>query len=759
MRRLLLLSTILAGSPVLSASAALAADVSSSYTADHTTSRHTDDPHTTGGQTPAAPQAAAQTTDDAQSPLDQIIITATRRAEALRDVPASVSTVSREDFEQKGVLFIGDELTDLPGVLVSKNDMGTYTSITLRGVPSKVHNDTLVVMMDGIPYVTGDDEVDLEQLPYSAVGRVDVVRGPMSALYGRGAISGTINYLTREVTDETKGEVTLQAGSDGWLHGDALLQTPTVKGGALLLDVGHERGDGWRDRTGRNETNLFLKHQLDMGDAGRLTVTATWVDTRQQLAGELPVDSRGELINLPGGREANWNEDNAGFYKRMATATATYERDLADGLVATTKLHIRQALTSALQGFATEYDPTAGSVTFTGFRVDGNTVTGYGEQQLSWTRGPWQVLGGVSAEQVRAHHTEHWTGQLDNTYYYGEQRSILTGQNIDTDEWVTDTQLNAYGRERAYAAYLQVDRTFGPVTLDVGGRYDYFERHVVYGDTTSGGPNGSITPGGTAYDDNAHFSPKASVTWKVTPQVSAYVAYGQGFSAAFGPLWSFRTRQTGLNPELADNVEAGVKGDAFGGLLSGSVTVYRLQRHDLLQVVEVNGVPQTFNTGEQLSQGVELAGSARLDALVPHLSADVTYGYTESYWLQDRFVESDTLIQRDFTGKRVQGMPRHTGSIALNQGIPAWGLSAKLWVEMFGDYAYDSQNSRISGGYALWNTTWTWTPPHQDTVDLGLTVRNLFDRKVNLIEADDNGPLGAFPQPPRQILGTVKVRF
>nr|WP_157999376.1 TonB-dependent receptor plug domain-containing protein [Nitrospirillum amazonense] len=207
MRRLLLLSTILAGSPVLSASAALAADVSSSYTTDHTTGRHTDDPHTTGGQTPAAVSPAA----DSDSPLDQIIVTATRRAEALRDVPASVSTVSRDEFEQKGVLFIGDELTDLPGVLVSKNDMGTYTSITLRGVPSKVHNDTLVVMMDGIPYVTGDDEVDLEQLPYSAVGRVDVVRGPMSALYGRGAISGTINYLTREVTDETKGEVTLQA--------------------------------------------------------------------------------------------------------------------------------------------------------------------------------------------------------------------------------------------------------------------------------------------------------------------------------------------------------------------------------------------------------------------------------------------------------------------------------------------------------------------------------------------------------------------
>ncbi|MDE1147590.1 MAG: TonB-dependent receptor [Azospirillaceae bacterium] len=664
--------------------------------------------------------------------------------------------MTRADFEQKGVLFIGDELTDLPGVLVSKNDMGTYTSISMRGVPNKIHNDTLVAMMDGVPFITGDGEVDLEQLPFSAVGRVDVVRGPMSAMYGRGAISGTINYLTRDVTAEPLREVTLEGGSYGFLHVDALAQTKTVEGGALLIDVGNENGDGWRDRTGRHENNLFLKHVLDMGAAGTLTVTATWVDTRQALAGELPVDSRGELIDLPGGRKANWNEDNAGFDKRMATATATYQVELDDGLVSTTKLHVRQALTSASQGSATEYVPGSGSVTFDGFRVDGNTVTLYGDQQLSWTRGPWQILGGFSVEQVRAHHTEHWTGQFDDTYFYGQQRSIATGENIDTDDWISDTDMNAYGRDRAFAGFFQVDRTIGPVTLDVGGRYDHFERHVYFGPSTSGGEPVAPTD---ADDSNGNFSPKASATWKINPQVSAYVAYGQGFSSGFGPLWSFRSREKGLDPELANNVEVGLKGDALDGLLSGSVTLYRLERSNLLQVLEVNGVPQTVNTGKELSQGVELAGTARLDALVPHLSADVSYSYTEAYWLNDKFVESDTLIARDFTGKRVQGVPRHTGSIALNQGIPAWGLSAKVWVEMFGDYAYDNQNSRISGGYALWNTTWTWTPPGQDTVDVGLTVRNLFDRDVNLIEADDNGPLGAFPQPPRTFLATVKVRF
>lgn len=739
MRRLLLLTTVLSGFPATLATA-YAADgaAAGQYTTD-----------------PAAPPDPTSATN-----IDQIIVTASRRAEPLRDVPAAVSTVSRDQWEAKGAQFIGQELIGMPGIHVLTNDAGTYTAVTLRGVPSKVHNDALGVTVDGVPYVTGDDEVDLEQLPFAAIGQVDVVRGPMSAVYGRSAISGSINYTTRDVGRDPMAEATLQVGSYGWVHGDALLQAPTLDTpaatGALLIDAGAEHGDGWRDRTGRHEQNLFLKHVLDMGTAGRLTVTATYVNTAQQLAGELPVDARGDLVALPGGRSANWNEDGAGFYKRMMTGTAIYEVDLGDGFKSTTRVHARQALTSALQGSASEWVPGSSTVDFTGFRVDGNETGLYGEQELSWSRGPWQVLGGVVGEQIRSQHTEHWTGRTDGSNFYTQERDILTGGDINTDLWFSDRLLDGYGMQHNYAAYVQADRELGPVTLEFGGRYDIFERHVFYGPTSSNGVFGTDTS--TAGDRNEHFSPKGSVSWKINDHVTTYAAYGEGFSPAFGPLWSFGSRQRGLNPELAQNVEVGVKGDALGGRLTGSVALYRLDRDDLLQVIEVNDKQATVQTGRQRSEGVEVEGAVKLDDLVPHLQASVSYAYTHAYWRYNQFIEPDTGIQRNFTGERVQGVPAHNGTIALDQGIPDWNLALKLWVDLEGDYPYDNQNSRISGGYALWNMSAEWQPLG-DRLSLGLAIRNLFDRDVNLISADDNGPLGAFPQPPRQVLATAKVRF
>lgn len=756
MRRILLLTTVLSGLP---------ATLATAYAADGAAAgQYTTDPAASPpGPDATAPQAGSTQAGSTQppSPLDEVVVSADRRALPLRDIPASVSTVSRDEWEDKGVQFIGQELVGMPGVHVLTNDSGTYTSLTLRGVPYKIHNDALAVTVDGVPYITGDDEVDLEQLPYAAIGQVDVVRGPMSAVYGRSAISGSVNYTTRAVGSDPMAEATLQVGSYGWIHGDALLQTPTLHtpaaDGALLIDAGAEHGDGWRDRTGRHEQNVFVKHVLDMGDTGKLTVTATYVNTAQQLAGELPVDSRGQLINLPGGRAANWNEDNAGFYKRMATATAIYEVELADGLTATTRVHGRQALTSALQGSADEWTPGSGTVNFTGFRVDGNETGLYGEQELHWTRGPWQILGGIVGEQIRSQHTEHWTGRTDNGNFYTQERDIATGQDINQGLWYSDRLLDAYGMQHNYAAYIQADRTIGPVTLEFGGRYDIFERHVFYGPTSSNGVFSTSTS--TAGDRNDHFSPKGSISWKITDDLTTYVAYGQAFSPAFGPLWSFASRQQGLSPELANNIEWGLKGDALGGLLTGSLALYRLDRDNLLQVIEVNDQQATVQTGRQRSEGVELEGGVKLDALVPHLSATVSYSYTHAYWRYNQFVEPYTGVVQNYTGKRVQGVPAQNGSIALNQALPAQNLNAKLWVDLSGDYPYDNQNSRISGGYALWNASLDWQPFASDRLALGLSVRNIFDRKVNLIEADDYGPLGAFPQAPREALATAKVRF
>ncbi|HYC02873.1 MAG TPA: TonB-dependent receptor [Azospirillaceae bacterium] len=694
-----------------------------------------------------APVASAQQA----SRLDEIVVTATRRSDAVRDVPASVSTVSGEDFEARGVRFVGDELTGLPGVTVGSNDSGTYTGLTLRGVPNRIHNDTLAVLVDGVPFVTGDDEVDLEQLPFDAVGRVDLVRGPMSSLYGRGAIAGTVNYRTREVGDNPASRLRLAAGSHGYLRAGAELQAPTLPGGALLLLAEAERGDGWRDRTGREEASLFAKHRQETG-LGRLTLTASWVDTEQRIAGELPVDALGEPVPLPRGRRANYNQDDAGFYKRMATGTAILEAEPAEGLTATTRLHARHADTSALQGFFNPFDAASSEVVFTGFRVDGDTDTLFAEQQLDWRLGDWKLLAGASAEQVRARHIETWTGEFDfGARFYAQRRDLTTGRHLDRDLWISDRLLDARGRQRNLAAYGQADWTRDALTLSAGARYDRFSRRVAYGPSRTGfGEN----PVETVRDADGRVSPKASATYRLSQDVTAYAAYGAGFSAGFGPLWSFRGRPTDAQPELADNWEAGLKGDFLDRRLTATATAYVLKRRDLLQLLPVGGTARTLNAGRQRSRGLELEATLRLAA---DLEAGATYGFTDAVWTENRFLEPDTNRPFDFTGKRVAGVPRHAGTLSLTKAWEPLGLRLSGWVELSGDYPYDEANSVVSGGHALWNASLSWRPT--DSLELSLVGRNLLDRAVNTVVDNNDGPFAAFPQPPREVLATVSVRF
>ncbi len=696
--------------------------------------------------------AAAETAPGATS-LDEIVVTATRRATQIRDVPASVSRVDRDDFEPKATRFIGEELRGLPGLMVKTNDQGTYTDITIRGVPNRVHNDTITVLMDGVPFVTGDDEVDLEQLPFGVVGQVDVVRGPTSALYGRGAIAGTINYITREVTAEPLNQAQAGVGSHNWWNAAAMVQRATGDVGAILISAQAQGSDGWRDRTDRKEQTLFVKQRLDLTDATVLNLTGTYVNTEQGLAGELPTDANGIPIALPGGRKGNWNQDGAGFDKRMWTGTAVLTSDVTDSVNTTTRLHARHANTAGRQGFFNPYDPASGTVNFTGFRVDGSTDTYFAEQQVdARLDNTWRILAGLSAEQVEAHHVETWTGEFDfGPRFYTQRRNALTGAHVDADLWQSDYLLNAQARNRTQAAFAQVDGDWGNVAASVGARLDRFQRKVHYGPSGSGyGPDPEVT----VKDSDSHISPKASLRWRVNDLVTAYAAFGEGFSPGFGPIWSFRNRNKDLNPEIARNIEAGLKGQTADGRFTASVTAYQLRRSDLLQLLPVGGSARTINNGRQRSRGVEVEANADLGN---GTALNLTYGFTEAIWTENAFLEPDTNRPFDFTGKDVAGVPRHAGRVEIVQAVEAAALTLRGWADISGDYAYDGTNSRKAGGYMLANAAITWAA--LDALDLTLTGRNLFDRKVNSVVANNDGPFAYFPQPPREWVLTGTVRF
>ncbi|MGO2056615.1 MAG: TonB-dependent receptor plug domain-containing protein, partial [Halomonadaceae bacterium] len=162
-----------------------------------------------------AVSAGTATAQEAQQ-LDNIVVSASGFEQAMVDAPASISVVSREELERKRVTSIADALRDVEGVDVGGSVGKTGgRNISMRGMPS----DYTLILIDGrrqntagsvTPNGFGETSTSFFP-PVSSIERIEVIRGPMSTLYGSDAMGGVINIITRRVDREWVGSVGVES--------------------------------------------------------------------------------------------------------------------------------------------------------------------------------------------------------------------------------------------------------------------------------------------------------------------------------------------------------------------------------------------------------------------------------------------------------------------------------------------------------------------------------------------------------------------
>lgn len=145
--------------------------------------------------------------------LDNMVVTASGFSQQIKDAPASISVITREQIENKSYRDVTDALRDVPGVVVTGG--ASSSDISIRGMASKY---TLMLVdgkrQDSRATRPNSDGAGIEQgwmPPLEAIERIEVVRGPMSSLYGSDAMGGVINIITRKVTPQWYGGVRTEA--------------------------------------------------------------------------------------------------------------------------------------------------------------------------------------------------------------------------------------------------------------------------------------------------------------------------------------------------------------------------------------------------------------------------------------------------------------------------------------------------------------------------------------------------------------------
>ena len=354
-------------------------------------------------------------------PLDEIVVTASRREQRLDDVTGPTEIISRETIEATGASNLAAALTEQTGIQFDGGHP-SGSGVMLQGLS----NERVLVLVDGQPlYGRISGTLDLARLPTAIVERVEVVKGPQAALYGSEAMGGVVNVVTREpLAVGFGGGARLVAGSAGRREAGASgeLRSGDV---AALLDIGRRDVDR---AAGRAEESGALAERMDA--VGRvswrpdssftLETSAMVLDERQRW----PSGTQFEFADntqVSGRVSADWQVGRHHLrptvylsrFEHLARRSAFSQPIIGTGdrqeqrLVEAELLYgtriFGQALDAGLEVRQERISSTDG-------RIDGGTRTLYSAEpfaQVEWAADRWSVVPGL-----RLSWNERWGSTL-----------------------------------------------------------------------------------------------------------------------------------------------------------------------------------------------------------------------------------------------------------------------------------------------------------------------------------------------------------
>ena len=706
----------------------------------------------------AAPQEGA-------SALDEVVVTARRRDELLKDVPISVSAIGEERLEQTGASDITALQQQTPNatVQVARGSNSTLISF-IRGVGQQ---DPLWGFEPGVGLYVDDVYVARPQgavLDIYDVQRIEVLRGPQGSLYGRNTVGGAVKYVTNTLSQDP--ELTLRGAYGSYNQIDLM-----ASGSIPLADnfrVGGAVASYQRDGYGTN-INTGAEHYNKDVLAGR--ISAEW-EPRDDMSIRLAYDRVQDDSNprhghreIAGATPAgavlpSVYDTNAGVGDENSVmnqgASATIRLDLNDNWTFKSITAWREGDTDTVIDFDNTPAPTLDIPAY------------YADDQLTQEFQflfDYDRIQGVAGIFYLDGHAE---GAFD-TVLAGAGIVIGTGGSVDTESWAGFADINLDITDRLH--------------LGLGMRYTLDTKEGTVFRANYLGATRSPLLGGTPRapllvrtnytnsKDFTQFTPRVALSYDLTEDMTTYVSFSQGFkSGGFdmrGDAIFTPDTVNGYDPETVDSWEIGLKGalDRLTFALSAFHNEYQDQQVTT-QVPAVGGIASFVdNVGSSTFYGFEFEGRLRL---LDSLSANFAVGYLNSDFEEFLRYNLATLAYEDISDQVVlQNAPEWTGYLGLTWigDVGGGELAITPSISYRGDYSqFEFPNPVLDQqAYSLVDLSIVWTDP-TDRFTLGLYGKNLTDEEYRVGgyafpgALFDNSLIGYYG-PPQTVTASLQVRF
>ncbi|MDB5366244.1 MAG: TonB-dependent receptor [Rhodospirillales bacterium] len=680
-----------------------------------------------------ADTAAAQTAG-----TEEITVTARKREERLQDVPDAINVFTSARIEDAHIQTVRDVAQRVPNVSFTTGEQPGLLLINVRGI-GQVRNGEppIAVVIDGVQLY------NINQITQNLfdIEQIEVLKGPQGSVYGRNAIGGAINIVTKQPSNEFTGRAELEFATGNDRRASAAISGPLVEDKLFFRVSGSTRSfDG-------NIQNELLHHPVngENDNAFRLQLVATPTD-------RLKLDFRMSLDSVQSG---------AAWYTLVPPGA-----DLNKILPVTAdRLGVSHRLMRDYS-FKVDYEMPFATLT---------SISAYSQMRAYLSEDfdflPADLLSAVQTQPIRS-----WSEEMRLTSPQGSAlRWQVGGYVLKTDQKI-DSEIflrpgasflfvpfpipapTLFGATRAtddnlaYAFFGQASyRVLPDVELTAGLRYDVDQRN----ETDRG------TAGSPKFDRSYNaLQPKFSATWFLTDQAMVYASFGKGFrSGGFNP--SARITKS-FEAEKNTNYEIGAKTSWYDKRLTLNAAafftdvdnrqVYTFDQISASQTIS-NPIPKAEIKGVELELNAKPVQGLELDLALGAQDSEITK--------YDPRVFAGTGAAGDFTGKKLPQVPTYTYAASIQYSWPVLRdvmLRARAEFNGSSDFYWEVDNLDKRNALNLINLRLT---AEYKNFALGLFVENLANERYVLdynAQRFSGAPLGNYTLPAAGLRSGVQLR-
>ncbi len=627
--------------------------------------------------------------------LDQAVITASRDEQLRSEVPVAISKIGSREIKETNATQLDQLLNRIPGV--NMVDLGNEQHAMAIRQPIAT-NGVFLYMEDGIPIrPTGAfNHNALIEINHATMSGVEVVRGPVSSLYGAEAVGGAINFLNKQPTLDPSGRVALQGNTNGFRRFDAEGSNTFNKLGVFAGASYSGRRDGFRDNSDYDKYSATARAVYALNSKTRLRAAMTYIN--YSTSATVSADSA-DFFNrrFPSqfefaGRDVSALRANAGGDHRWNNKNTT------DFTMYMRNNHVDQNASHTVR-LDSENPLRASS------EISRLAFTSYGAILRHKVNFDWlnsTLTGGVSFDYSPTDITRNYIDVKRN-----EAGAFVSF--VDSDSLLANSRTDLYNAA-AFAQY-----TIKPIeklSISISGRFD----NIVYDydnflDSTafSGAPD--------SRDVFQAATPKLGAVYNLNPSLGLYANYSIGFlPPQISDLYR-GVKVPVLQPATYTNYEMGTW-FRLSDKATLEVNIYQLDgENEIIAVNLPNGERVNQNARKTRHRGVEYA-------LTITPNEEWKFQFTGSNSTHEFIAFPDGGENRD--GKKMPGAPDWLANANLNY-YPAKIRGLYIGIEWMhvGEYFLDNANSQTYEGYDIFNfrTGYQWK-----SFEVWCNVMNLTDK-------------------------------